>query len=74
MDCGHDHAGISVAAEFHFRAPEISVPIAARNRGPLKINPTAVARIRVGKSSGSQADIQVNCPEASSSAMMIDLY
>src|SRR5215813_11168091 len=37
------------------RVPEISVPIAARSRGPLKINPTAVARTLVGKSSGNQA-------------------
>ena len=28
------------------------------------MKPAPVARIRVGKSSGSQLDIQVNCPDA----------
>ncbi len=43
--------------------PEISGPTQAIRRGMLNTKPAAVARMRVGNSSGSHADIQVYCPE-----------
>jgi hypothetical protein len=42
--------------------PAISGPIEATKRGALKVNATAVARIRVGNSSGSQIGAQAQIP------------
>src|SRR5690349_7083628 len=43
--------------------PEISGPVQAINRGVLNTKAVAVARTRVGNSSGSQAAIQVYWPD-----------
>src|SRR5262249_62009205 len=49
--------------KFAISQPETSGPVHEIRRGALNTNAVAVARTRVGNSSGSHADIQVNWPD-----------